>query len=99
MVAPSCRTAGSPGRRDATKQMTLLKAASWNIRKCVGLDWRRNPHRVAHVLAGLGADIVAVSTEKLDVVLLSTDEVQKLVGLHVDEDADELTEVSAKYWG
>ena len=52
----------------------------------------------AHDAVGDGA-VVAVSTEKLDVVLLSTDEVQKLVGLHVDEDADEFAEVSAKDWG
>lgn len=40
--------------------MTSLQAASWNIRKCVGLDWRRDPRRVAGVLASLGADVVAL---------------------------------------
>lgn len=40
--------------------MKTTRLASYNIRKCVGLDWRRNPHRVAHVLANLGADIVAL---------------------------------------
>ena len=52
----------------------------------------------SHDAVGDGT-VVAVSTEKLDVVLLSADEVQELVGLHVDEDADEFTEVSAKDWG
>ena len=32
----------------------------------------------------------------LDVVLLSADEVEELVGLHVDQDADELAEIPAK---
>lgn len=40
--------------------MTSLQAASWNIRKCVGLDWRRDPRRVAGVLASLQADVVAL---------------------------------------
>ena len=52
----------------------------------------------SHYAVGDGT-VVAVSTEKLDVVLLSADEVQELVGLHVDEDADELAKVSAKDWG
>lgn len=38
----------------------MLKVASYNIRKCVGLDWRRDPARVAAVLAEIGADIVAL---------------------------------------
>ncbi len=40
--------------------MANLKAASWNIRKCVGLDWRRDPHRTARVLADLDADVIAL---------------------------------------
>lgn len=40
--------------------MTSLKAASWNIRKCVGLDWRRDPRRTARVLSELNVDIVAL---------------------------------------
>ena len=40
--------------------MTRLKIATWNIRKCVGLDRRRDPMRVASVLNDLGADIVAL---------------------------------------
>lgn len=37
-----------------------IRVASYNLHKCVGLDRRRDPHRVARVLAGLGADVVAV---------------------------------------
>lgn len=40
--------------------MSELRVATWNIRKCVGLDRRRDPHRVASVIAGLDADIVAI---------------------------------------
>jgi len=37
-----------------------LRLATWNIRKCIGLDRRRDPHRTARVIASLGADIVAL---------------------------------------
>ncbi len=37
-----------------------LKLASYNIRKSVGLDWRRRPERVLGVLNEIGADIVAL---------------------------------------
>lgn len=37
-----------------------LRLATWNIRKCIGLDRRRDPHRTARVIAGLGADIIAL---------------------------------------
>lgn len=35
-----------------------LKVVSWNIRKAVGLDWRRDPDRVLRVLQAVDADIV-----------------------------------------
>ena len=37
-----------------------LKIASYNIRKAVGLDWRRRPARVLGVLNEIDADIVAL---------------------------------------
>lgn len=37
-----------------------IKVASYNIRKAVGLDWRRKPTRVLDVLNEIGADIVAL---------------------------------------
>ncbi|MBI4920364.1 MAG: endonuclease/exonuclease/phosphatase family protein [Devosia nanyangense] len=37
-----------------------LKIASYNIRKAVGLDWRRRPARVLEVLNEIGADVVAL---------------------------------------
>ena len=40
--------------------MSSLRVATWNIRKCVGLDRRRDPHRTAQVIAGLEADIVVL---------------------------------------
>ncbi len=38
----------------------MIRIATYNIRKCVGLDWRRRPERTLRVLAELDADIVAV---------------------------------------
>ena len=40
--------------------MSEFNIATWNIRKCVGLDRRRDPHRVARIIAGLEADVVAL---------------------------------------
>ncbi len=40
--------------------MTTLRVASYNIRKCVGLDRRRDPDRVLGIIAELGADAVAL---------------------------------------
>lgn len=37
-----------------------LRVASYNIHKCVGLDGRRDPHRIARVLSDIGAEIVAL---------------------------------------
>lgn len=37
-----------------------MRVASYNIRKAVGLDWRRDPLRVIRVLEDLDADIVAI---------------------------------------
>lgn len=40
--------------------MQTLRLASYNIRKAVGLDWRRDPDRVMRVIGTLGADVVAL---------------------------------------
>ncbi len=40
--------------------MTALRVASYNIRKCMGLDRRRDPERVLGVVAALGADAVVL---------------------------------------
>lgn len=40
--------------------MTPLRVASYNIRKCMGLDRRRDPDRVLDVIGSLGADVVAL---------------------------------------
>ena len=47
------------------KASGLIRVASYNIHKCVGLDRRRDPHRVAGVIHGLGADIVALQEADL----------------------------------
>lgn len=38
----------------------MIKLASYNIRKCIGTDRRRNPDRILEVLAELDPDIVAL---------------------------------------
>src|SRR5690606_5799730 len=38
----------------------MLKVASYNIRKSVGLDWKRQPDRILAVLGEIDADIVAL---------------------------------------
>lgn len=37
-----------------------MRVASYNIRKAVGLDWRRDPHRIVDVIEEIGADIVVL---------------------------------------
>ncbi|SLN11741.1 hypothetical protein ROA7450_00110 [Roseovarius albus] len=37
-----------------------MRIASYNIRKAVGLDWRRDPERVVDVLAEIKADVVVL---------------------------------------
>ncbi len=38
----------------------MITVASYNIRKSVGLDWRRRPERILHVLGEMDADIIAL---------------------------------------
>ena len=40
--------------------MPLVSVASYNIRKSVGTDWRRRPHRILAVLQEINADVVAL---------------------------------------
>lgn len=40
--------------------MTELTLASYNIRKAVGLDWKRDPARILAVLTEIDADIVVL---------------------------------------
>ena len=37
-----------------------LRLASYNIRKCIGLDRRRDPGRILRVINGLEADVVVL---------------------------------------
>ncbi len=37
-----------------------LRVATYNVRKCVGLDWRRDPDRVLSVINALEADVVVL---------------------------------------
>ena len=42
------------------QRQDTLRVASYNIRKCIGLDRRRDPERVLSVLAELDADVIAL---------------------------------------
>ncbi len=44
--------------RDTLPEPRALRLASYNICKCIGLDFRRQPRRTLNVLNDLGADIV-----------------------------------------
>lgn len=37
-----------------------MRIASYNIRKAVGLDWKRDPNRIMQVLSEINADVVAI---------------------------------------
>ncbi len=37
-----------------------FRVATYNVRKCVGLDWRRRPDRILSVIQEIGADVVAL---------------------------------------
>jgi endonuclease/exonuclease/phosphatase family metal-dependent hydrolase len=62
-----------------------LRVASYNIRKCVGLDRRRDPDRVLDVIAGIEADVVALqeSDKRLGErpATLDRDRIAELTGL------------------
>lgn len=38
----------------------MIRVATYNIRKCVGLDWRRRPERIMRVLGEMEIDVVAL---------------------------------------
>jgi endonuclease/exonuclease/phosphatase family metal-dependent hydrolase len=40
--------------------MIRFRIATYNVHKCKGVDLRTSPHRIAEVLGGMSADIVAV---------------------------------------
>ena len=48
------------GMKQQTIPQRPLRLASYNIRKCVGLDMRRAPERVLGVISELDADVVAL---------------------------------------
>ena len=57
-----------------------MRISSYNIRKAVGLDWRRDPERIVEVLAEIGADIVIL--QEADKRLGRRVGVLPLAGLH-----------------
>jgi endonuclease/exonuclease/phosphatase family metal-dependent hydrolase len=43
-----------------SKSDNKIRLASYNVRKCVGLDLKRSPERVLEVVSGLNADVIAL---------------------------------------
>lgn len=55
----ACSAAGPYGPSIWAASVTrTLRIGSWNIRKAVGLDWRRDPARILRVLGRMDLDIV-----------------------------------------
>jgi endonuclease/exonuclease/phosphatase family metal-dependent hydrolase len=48
------------GTRQGAAAEWSLRVASYNIRKAVGLDWKRRPERILAVLDEIGADVVVL---------------------------------------
>jgi endonuclease/exonuclease/phosphatase family metal-dependent hydrolase len=48
------------GESDGRSSGRLILAASYNVHRCVGVDGRQDPERVARVIRELGADIVGL---------------------------------------
>ena len=46
--------------RNPMKPNSTLRIASYNIQKCVGLDFRRQPQRILQVIESMQADIVVL---------------------------------------
>ncbi len=59
MESPA-RPAYLGGMIQAEPNEAALRLGSYNIRKAVGLDWRRDPSRILRVINRLGADVVAL---------------------------------------
>ncbi len=57
---PLSFTAGSPHMKSMLLSAHPLRVASYNIRKCIGLDRRRRPGRTLDVIAALDADVLAL---------------------------------------
>jgi len=66
---------------------SAFRVATYNIRKCVGLDWRRRPGRIKRVLAELDADVVALQEADRRfgprLPTLSPDELRNVTGLRI----------------
>jgi endonuclease/exonuclease/phosphatase family metal-dependent hydrolase len=70
---------------DGGEAMHRLRVASYNIRKCVGLDWKRDPERVLTVISGIHADVLAL--QEVDrrfgrrIATLSPERIERRAGL------------------
>ncbi len=54
------RPAAEPAARAASRSLIDLRIVTYNIHRCRGLDRRVRPERIAEVLAGVDADVIAL---------------------------------------
>ncbi len=54
------RSGGKRPKEPSGGHMTRLRVATYNIRKAIGQDARRDPERILKVVADLGVDVVAL---------------------------------------
>ncbi|MBB4006145.1 endonuclease/exonuclease/phosphatase family protein [Allorhizobium taibaishanense] len=54
------RSRPSAGMDNAAKERPGLLVASYNVHKCVGIDGKFDPERIAHVIREIGPDVIAL---------------------------------------
>lgn len=70
----------------ATKTATSLSIATYNVRKAIGRDYRRDPKRILESVADLGVDIVALQEAdyrfKQRQAIFNSEQVRHLTSMH-----------------
>jgi endonuclease/exonuclease/phosphatase family metal-dependent hydrolase len=60
----------------------MLRVATYNVRDCIGRDGAYAPHRIAAIIAGLSADVVAVQEITLDHAGDVVSLIEQTTGMH-----------------
>lgn len=72
--------------RHASMGSDRVRVASYNIRKAIGSDGRRDPQRIQSIIKAIGADVVALQEGDFRfrgrAALFDPDELHRLTGLH-----------------
>lgn len=65
----------------------MIRVASYNIRKSVGTDWRRDPGRILDILNEIDADVIALQEVDRRFGSRATSLTQAMIGRNSDYDA------------